>query len=155
MMNTRTVAITVLVVAACCWTARGADEPKAEARDARQTATAFLEAAFNGRLKEAAAMGEPGKAYSREEAIKQFAEIKVERIAVVSVHADAQNALVITNNVKGDHNREGPMVLTLVRKDGRWFIRDVDLETEGSAKEELAKFLKKYPDAKVVPEKQG
>jgi hypothetical protein len=148
------IAAAILVIAASLGVAPAADEPKPEARDARQTVMAFLDAAFAGRLKEAAAMGEPGKAFSREDAIQQFAEMNVKNIAIVSVHADQQNALTITNNVKGDHDRQGPLVLTLVRKDGRWFIRDVDLETEASAKEELARFLKKYPDAKPLPDKQ-
>jgi hypothetical protein len=145
-----------VVVASLILTVMGVlrgEEPKPQDRDAPQTTAAFLDAALSRKFKEAAAMGEPGKAYSREEAIRQFAELNVKKLAIVSVHADPVNALSITENVKGDHNREGPLVLTLVRKDGRWLIRDVDLETEASAKDELERFLKKYPDARSLPEK--
>ena len=43
----------------------GADDPP-KAPDARQTTETFLAAALAGRAKQAAAMGEPGSAYSRE-----------------------------------------------------------------------------------------
>jgi hypothetical protein len=44
-------------------------------------------------------------------------------------------------------------VLTLVKKEDRWLIRDSDLETEESVKDEMKRFIDKHPDAKPVPEK--
>jgi hypothetical protein len=49
--------------------------------------------------------------------------------------------------VAGDHNRSGPLVLTLVKKEHRWLVRDVDFETPDSAEEERKRFLDKHPDA--------
>jgi hypothetical protein len=135
--------------------AEGDDKTKVKHPDARQTAQAFLDAALAGATKEAAALGQPGQSYSREEKIKEFRDITPKKVAVVGLHADAGNALATTERVRGDKGREGPLVLTLVKKGERWLIRDVDLETEESAQQELNRFLKKHPTARPVPEKKG
>ena len=129
-----------------------ADEKDPRRGDSRQIADMFLDAALNGRLKEAAAMGEAGKAYSREEKIKEFSELKVNSLKLADVRANGEHAIAVTEEVAGDHDRHGPLVLTLTRKDGLWWIRDVDLETRDSAKRELDRFLKAHPDAKAVPD---
>ena len=129
-----------------------AEEKDARRGDSRQITKMFLDAALNGRLKEAAAMGEAGKSYSREEAIKQFAELKVKRLKLTDVRANCEDAIAVTEDVKDDRGREGPLVLTLVKKNKVWSISDVDLETKNSAKAELERFLKAHPDAKAVPE---
>jgi len=133
----------------------GAEQPKEKERDARQTAETFLTAALAGKAKEAAALGEPGKAWSREDKIKDdFADWKVKKLAITSMHADDDNALVITEKVAGK-KREGPLVIILVKQDKRWLIRDVDHETEDSVKEELKRFQQKYRQARPVFEKKG
>src|SRR5688572_22714944 len=103
------VAVGVLVAAgAAASTLQSADEPKKDLGP-RQATEAFLAAALAGRAKDAAAMGEPGKAYSREEKIKEFAELNAKKLAVVSVHANDEHALATTGKVKGDRGREGPL----------------------------------------------
>ena len=43
------------------------------------------------------------------------------------------------------------MLFTLIRKDGRWLLKDIDFETEASAKEEIKDFREANPDAKEIP----
>src|SRR5688500_11022757 len=121
-------------------TPSGADEPKKDLGP-RPAAEAFLEAALAGRAKEAAALGEPGTAYSREEKCEEFAELNPKNLALGSRDAGDEHALAITEKVKGDRGRAGRLVRTLVKKDKRWLIRDVDLESEDSAKKKLKRFL--------------
>ena len=130
----------------------GAEEERTKKPlNARQTAAAFLDAALSGRLAEAASLGEPGRAYNTEKGCAQFAELKVKQLAIESAYADEANALVITANVTGDRGRQGPLVLTLVKKDDAWLIRDVDLEDEESVEDEVERFLKDHPKAKLLP----
>src|SRR5689334_23069586 len=115
----------------------GADDPT-KGPDARQTAQKFLDAALAGRAKEAAALGEPGKSYSREGKMKECQDIGVEKLAFVIVNADDQFALAITEKiVEPKRKQEGQLTLRLVKKDKRWLIRDVDFRTEEKAKEQL------------------
>lgn len=135
--------------------AAGADEANDRERDARQTAEAFLAAALAGKAKEAAALGEPGKAWSREEKIaSDFGRLNVKTVALVSLHADEENALAVTDKVTSQ-KREGPLLLTLVKKEKRWLIRDVDLKTEDAAQEEVKRFQKRFPRAEAVLERKG
>jgi hypothetical protein len=131
-----------------------AQEKDGRQGDSRQITVMFLDAALNGRLREAAALGEAGKAYSREEKIKEFAALQVKSVKLSDVRANGEHALAITEDVKSDDGREGPLVLTLVKTDGLWWIRDVDLETTDSARVELDRFMKANPDAKAVPDQE-
>lgn len=128
---------------------RGEDDPT-KVPDARQTTESFLAAALSGRAKEAAVLGEPGKAYSREEKIKEITGLGVEKLALARVLADDQYALVITENVVEPKRRqEGPLSIRLVKKDNRWLIRDVDFGKEQAAKN-VQRFQRERPKAKVV-----
>src|SRR5688500_13309434 len=98
--------------------------------DARETTAAYLDAALNGRVDEATALGDPDTGPGRPESVKDFAELKIKKLALKSVQADDTGALAITEDVKGDHDRVGPLVLTLVKKKGRWLVRDIDLEDD-------------------------
>jgi hypothetical protein len=140
----------ILVVAAVVFSLGAAEEPKKQPLTARQTAADFLDAALNGRLKEAAAMGQPGQAPSREASLAFFKDLNIRALPLVSVHADDAHALVITEHVNADHGRKGPLVLTLVKQDNKWWIRDTDVETDASANDELKRFLGKYPNAKPM-----
>jgi len=70
---------------------------------------------------------------------------------LVSLHADNDYALVVTTDVVGDHNRQGPLVITLVKRDNVWLVTDIDLETKATAKDEIDRFLKKHPNAVETP----
>lgn len=133
--------------------ARPADDP-AKIPNARQTTEKFLAAALAGKTKEAAALGEPGKAYSREEKIQEFADLDTKKLALVRVLADDQAALAITENVANTKSKEeGPLAIRLVKKDNRWLIHDVDFGMKTTAKN-LQRFLREHPKAKpIAPEK--
>jgi hypothetical protein len=133
---------------------RAADEDK-KPLDAVQTAKKFLDDGLNGRAKEAAELGEPGKAYSREDKIKKsFGVLDAKRIRLVRVVADEEFALAITEPVKETkRNQSGALSIQLVKKDGRWLIRDVDFGDE-QADKNLKRFEGERPDAKgVLPKK--
>ena len=130
-----------------------AEQSKEKPVGPRETVLAYVDAATNGRIEEAAKMGEPGQTPSQPKAIKEnFSAVQVGKFAVKSVYADASAALAISSDVKDDRDRKGPLVFTLVRKDDRWLIRDIDLESAESVKEELKRFLDRYPDAKLIPD---
>lgn len=124
--------------------------------DARQTTEMFLAAALAGKIKEAAALGEPGKSYNREEKIKEFEGLNVfgKKLALARVLADDQAALAITEKVvETKRGQEGPLSIRLVKKDNRWLIRDVDFGKKSAAKN-LQRFQKERPKAKdVIPQK--
>ena len=119
-------------------------------RNAWQTADAYLAAALAGKVEEAAAMGEAGKAPSRPKTIRDVGALKAKRLKVVSAHANDQHALAVTEEVTDDRDRKRLLQLTLVKDEDRWLIRDIDFETPDSAKEELKRFLDKNPGAKPL-----
>ena len=127
----------------------GADDRK-KALDAVQTTEKFLADALAGRNKEAAALGEPGKAYSREEKIKEVGELGVKKLALVRVLADDQAALAITEQVvEPKRHQKGSLQIRLIKKDKHWLIRDVDF---GAVQEErnLKRFQREHPKAKEI-----
>jgi hypothetical protein len=138
---------------------RGADEGK-KALTALQTTQAFLNYAFSGKAEEAAALGEPGKSYSRPKKIKEFEKLGVKNPpAIVRLLADDEYALAITDPIvskekKRDGRKEGgPLSIRLVKKDNRWMIRDVDGKKD-QAEKNLKRFQKECPKAKdVIPQK--
>ena len=128
--------------------------PEPPPRDAREPVAAYLDAALNGRVEEATGMGLPGSSPSQPGSVKDFAELKIQKLALKSVRADDSGALAITEDVEGDHDRKGPLVLTLVRKKGQWLVSDIDLEDEKGLKDEEERFLDQHPHARDVPEKK-
>jgi hypothetical protein len=133
--------------------ARPANDPS-KVPDARQTTEKFLAAALAGRTKEAAALGEPGKSYNREEKIKEFAGLDAKKLALVRVLADDQAALAITEKVvETKRKQKGPLSIRLIKIDDRWLIRDVDFG-EKSAEKNLKRFQREHPKAKEVPAKK-
>jgi hypothetical protein len=132
---------------------QGADDAK-KAPDALQTARAFLNFALTGQTKAAANLGEPGKSYDREEKIKEFERLDPKKpLAIVRFEADDEYALAITESVKEvrrkGKTREGPLSIRLVKKDGRWLIRDIDMGSKSAAMN-LERFRREHPKAKVV-----
>ena len=134
---------------------RGADDGK-KAPDALQTVKAFLNFAFTGQTKAAAELGESGKSYSRESKIKEFEKLDAKMPPdIVRFLADDEYALAITEPVvakekRRDRTREGgPLSIRLVKKGNRWLIRDVD-GTKEQADENLKRFQRERPKAKVV-----
>jgi serine/threonine-protein kinase len=103
------------------------------AEEVLATVRAFFKAALAGRWKEAAAHGEPGRAYSREKKIKEFAALKGQEPTLLAPLIDRDQATVLTTPVK-IKGREGPLHLRLVKVGERWLIRDIDHVTRDGAK---------------------
>lgn len=128
--------------------------------DVRQVAEAFIAALAAGRTREAIGMTHPTAAVG-----KQIADMEVkardqkvpvpefDKARIESCHADAEEALVITNEVLGDphRNTRGQFLLHLVKLQGVWIVEDLDIRDKNSAQANLADFLKKRPGAKPTP----
>ena len=114
-------------------------------------AEAFLKAAMAGQDKEALRLANPGSALQHQ--LADFRKLGgADALAVVSVHAGKAVALAVTTNVVSDRGRKGPLMLRLIRRQDRWLVTDVDLESADDAQGNLKKFLKDHPDATLVPE---
>lgn len=133
---------------------QGADDRKKDL-DAVQTTEKFLADALAGRAKDAATLGEPGKAYSREGKIKEITGLGVKKLTLVRVLADDQAALAITEQViEPKRQQKGSLQIRHIKKDKRWLVRDVDF---GAVQEErnLKGFQREHPKAKVlIPKKE-
>jgi hypothetical protein len=79
-------------------------------------------------------------------------------VALVSLHVGKDRAQAITADATirdGDRERKGPIAIQLIRIDNRWLIRDIDFETAETAKDEVRRFLARFPDARPVIGKAG
>lgn len=138
---------------------QGTEDAK-KAPDALQTVRAFLNFALTGQTKAAAELGEPGKAYSREDKIKrEIAGLATKKPpTIVRFLADDEYALAITESVaekpRKGKKQEGPLSIRLVKKSKRWLIRDVDMGNKSAAKN-LERFQREHPKAKVILPKNG
>lgn len=78
---------------------------------------------------------------------------KTSELELVSLYADNEFALAVTTNVVhvdevyDGGRKEGPLVITLERRDAIWLVTDIDLETEVTATDEVDRFISKHPDA--------
>jgi hypothetical protein len=82
-------------------------------------------------------------------------------LKLVSLHADDEYAMAVTTDVavvdqKYDGGRkEGPLVITLVKRDNVWLVTDIDIETEATAKDELDRFFENHPNAVEISPEQS
>lgn len=121
-------------------------------RSITQTVVDVQSAAIEGRDSDAALLTDPSSAVARQLAdFRELAELNPEGFRVVSIYADDQAALAITTEIVADHGRHGPLVMTLIKRDGTWLLNDVDVESAATAKDELARFLERHPDAVETP----
>ena len=74
--------------------------------------------------------------------------LRGQKVTVASLHADTGDALAVTNSVKLAR-RQGPLLLHLVQKDGRWLIHDVDQASDTTVTEKVKRFRKDHPQAKL------
>jgi len=119
-----------------------------------ETVVEVESAAVAGRDSAAAALTDPSSAVARQLAdFRELAELNPQGFKIVSIHANDRAALAVTTEINGDHGRHGPLVMKLIKRDGTWLLNDVDVETAASAKDELARFLKRHPDAVESPVK--
>ncbi|GMU25053.1 MAG: hypothetical protein AMXMBFR13_51240 [Phycisphaerae bacterium] len=117
---------------------------------ARQVAEEFLEAAANGNDAAAIKLTDPRMAVGHQ--VKDFQKIPdIAQTRIESFHADDQAALAITTPVAGDHDRKGPLLITLALSRGLWVVTDVDLGSPEAAKKALDQFMKAHPEALGIP----
>jgi len=78
-------------------------------------------------------------------------------VEIDATFANGAEALVTTKPLTYDRNREGRLLFHLVRKDDRWLIDDIDFESPGGVKDEMARFndrpLKAEPGQETPPRK--
>jgi HEAT repeat protein/beta-lactamase regulating signal transducer with metallopeptidase domain len=127
-----------------------ADKDKWGAREAIET---FVAAALEGDFETAGKFDHPDKLPASQ--IKDInAMAKGQDLRIMAVVADDWSAMAVSSVIRGDHDRIGPLVFSLVRVvlDGRdnWWVDDIDMETPDGAEAELKQFLEKHPEAKKV-----
>lgn len=138
-----------------------ADEKKAEEPNARQIVEQYVAAALAGKTEDAAALARPGQSPSNPERIAEFKTIvNVKALKFPSVlssekksEAVAQSEAVKLPKPTPDGKDQGHVMVTLVRVDGKWRVKDIDFRSEDKAKERMKSFAEANPDAREVPAK--
>lgn len=75
------------------------------------------------------------------------------KIKVLEVHADSNDALAITSNIKGKSgDREGQLIFYLSKQTGTWLIYDGDAGDSEKAHENVDEFLITHPAVQVEGE---
>ena len=114
---------------------------------------AFLAAALAGNTDEAVKFIEPGQSTGD---IKEFKEMfAAKKVAVVTAYGNDRRGLAITEQVKvvkpnPDGRDTGYLVFSLDKADDRWYIEDIDLESDTSVKDAVKRFLERHKDAKLI-----
>ena len=129
--------------------------------NARSVVEAYIAAALAGDVAKAATLAKnsPGDP-------KRIAEIpkllNVQRLKIQTVYVDdpakPTRALATSQSVKLEEEhkqpngqRDGFMVFTLELTDGKWFVNDIDFESEAGAEKELKRFLEANPNSIGLP----
>ena len=117
-----------------------------------RTVQTFLSALAGKRVPELVELADPMSAVPRQ--MQDIQELLIgTELKLVSLRADNDHAMAVTTDVVVvdevyEHGRkEGPLVITLVKRDNVWLVTDIDLETEATAKDEIDRFLKRHPNA--------
>jgi hypothetical protein len=83
--------------------------------------------------------------------VLEFREImQGQQIFVQFSYEADEKAVALTSAIKGDHDRTGPLVFTLVKQQNKWLISDIDLETSDNAIRYIRQFGKNNPDFRIV-----
>lgn len=135
-----------------------ADAPKEGEPNARQAAEAYLAAALAGKVKEAAALGVPGKKAAAEKSIKELNQlVGPQPAAVTEAYASDKKGrgIVVTEAVKlAKANPDGKdtrhLILEIEKVGGKWRVKEVDVRPEENAKDLVKRFKEKYEDATEV-----
>jgi len=116
------------------------------------TIRAFLFSLDEKRIPELVELADPMSAVPHQ--IKDIHNLLTEsELKLVSLYADNNYAIAVTTDivvmdkVYDQGRNEGPLVITLVKRDNVWLVTDIDLETEDTVKIELDRFIKRHPDA--------
>ncbi|HKB02510.1 MAG TPA: sigma-70 family RNA polymerase sigma factor [Gemmataceae bacterium] len=125
---------------------------KAEGLDARQTAEVFFRAAVAGQVEEARSHVDPQKISA--EKVAEIRQVGLKRVDISTVLAGETEALVVSEPVEVPKEGKGHLLLDVLKKDGRWRIRDIDFRTAEEALARQRDFLEGHPDAKAVRAKK-
>ncbi|MBL8817262.1 MAG: protein kinase [Planctomyces sp.] len=143
---------------------KAVDESNAHAidhRSARSVVEAYIELALAGDIAKAAALSKNSPADPKQIAeIPEFLNVQRLKIQTVYVNDPAKptRALATSAAVKLDEEhkqpdgqRDGFMVFGLELTDDKWFVIDIDFESESGAEKELQRFLEANPKSIGLP----
>ena len=135
--------------------------PAIDYRNARSVVEAYVASALAGDVAKAASLAKNSPAdHKHIRELPEFLNIQRLKIETVYVNDPAKptQALATSEAVKleeehknPDGRRDGFMVFTLELTDEKWFVIDIDFETESGAEKELNKFLKANPNSIGIP----
>jgi len=78
------------------------------------------------------------------------------KIKVLEVHADANDALAVTSNIKGKSgDQEGQLIFYLSKQTGAWLIHDADVGDPQRVQDDIARFKNKHRNAKLDSSSQA
>jgi DNA-binding beta-propeller fold protein YncE len=128
--------------------AKSVQKDTAEAPDARRTAETFLDAAVAGKTDDARAVADPDTVSA--EKVGEFQKLGLKRVDVSVALAGDADALMISEPVEVPKLGTGHVLVRLRKADGRWRVRDIDVETAERAIRKQRDFLDGHPDARPV-----
>lgn len=129
--------------------------------NARIVVEAYVASAISGNVAQASDLAKNSPADpKRIQELPEFLNVQRLKIETVYVNDPAKptQALATSEAVKleeehknPDGRRDGFMVFTLELTDERWFVIDIDFETESGAEKKLNKFLEAHPNSIGIP----
>jgi len=113
------------------------------------TCRSFLSALAGRKIGELVELSDPASAVPRQMLDLRDLEIGFgSELELVAMYVDENAAIAVTSNVViEEEDRQGPLVITLIRRGDMWLVTDIDLETEATVNDELAGFFEYHPDA--------
>ena len=153
-LNLQRVALVALVAAliGCQYTRTSQSGPHDGRLSSIRTAiNIYIEAGLGRDEKALAAVCVPGSAVAQQ-ALTGLSEIEgVRDLRLVEVRSAGRAALAITTPIEADHGRTGPLVFTLLQSpEGNWRIDDIDVEDADGLREEIERFIRRYPTARIL-----
>lgn len=132
------------------------DKPKT---DSRTTTERYLAAALAGKTDDAAALAVDGQSPSRKKTVEELkALINANTLKLPTVWADDKKgqAIAVTEEIAlmkptPDGQNKACVIFALVKTDGKWLIKDIDLRSKEKAAEQVESFKKRCVDAKELP----
>jgi hypothetical protein len=129
--------------------------------NARIVVEAYVASAISGHVAQASALAKNSPADpKRIQELPEFLNVQRLKIETVYINDPAKptQALATSEAVKLDEKhktpdgrRDGFMVFTLELTDEKWFVIDIDFETESGAEKKLKKFLEANPNSIGIP----
>jgi uncharacterized protein (TIGR03067 family) len=129
--------------------------------NARIVVEAYVASAISGNVAQASDLAKNSPADpKRIQELPEFLNVQRLKIETVYINDPAKPTQALATSVavkldekhkNPDGQRDGFMVFTLELTDERWFVIDIDFETESGAEKELKKFLEANPNSIGIP----